>query len=125
MPAEYTLFRYLYRDGGNFKAFGSIAFDGALSAEQLVEARACFGGDGLFIAEQLGIPPLYTQLYPYSGGPIAMDHCWHEFLDIRVVAAAGGAPGTRPGGAAPEFLGRLLAVQEWQCELSPHSWLDA
>jgi hypothetical protein len=125
MAAEHTLFEYLYRDGGNFKAFGSVLFDGGLSEEQLCQARAKFAGDGLFVAEQLGLPPLYEQLYVYSGGPISTDHCWHEFRDIRPVAIADVPPDTRAFGPAAEFLACLLAVQEWRGELSPHFWLDA
>jgi hypothetical protein len=119
----WTLFEYLYRDAGNFKAFGSVAFDGALTERDLTQARARFG-DGFLIAEQLGIPALYEQLYQYSAGPTNSDHCWHEFLGIRTVVT--GIPAETPkAGSATSFLARLLAVEEWDEELSPHFRLDA
>ncbi len=40
----------------------------------------------LFIAEQVDVPPLYEQLYRWSGGPIAADHCWHQFVGLQIVS---------------------------------------
>ena len=118
----WILFEYLYRDAGNFKAFGAVAFEGVLSEKELAQIRTRFG-DGFFIAEQLGIPALYEQLYRYSGGPTGSDHCWHEFVDIRK-GATRIPPETLRAGPATGFLARLLAVDEWDEELSPHFRLD-
>jgi hypothetical protein len=124
MATNCTLFEYLYRDAGNFKAFGAVAFDGALSEEELAAVRSRFPGDGFFIAEQLGVPPLYGQLYTYSGGPTPDDHCWHEFLDIKSVGGDDLPANVSRGGNGKDFLERLIAVREWEQELSPHFCLD-
>jgi hypothetical protein len=108
-----TLFEYLYRDAGNFKAFGSVALEGALSEEELERIRGLFDGDGWFIAEQLGVPPLYQHLYQWSGGPIQSDHCWHEFLKIRVVGDSEVPPEAERSGSAQKFLEALLAIGSW------------
>ncbi len=78
-----TQFEYLYRDAGNYKAFGAVLLDGALSTEELEGVRNLFPNDGFFIAEQIGVPALYGQLYQWSDGPTQDDHCWQEFLTSR------------------------------------------
>lgn len=45
--------------------------------------RSKFEGGELFIAEQIGVPPLYQELWQYSDGPTGRDHPWHEFSAIR------------------------------------------
>lgn len=120
----WTLVDYLYRDAGNFKAFGSVALIGMLGAEEIKRARSCFDGDGLFVAEQIGVPPLYAELYKWSGGPTASDHCWHELEDITASSSVELPPDTPQCGGAVEFLDRLLSVGAWDVSLSPHFDLD-
>lgn len=114
-----TLFEYRYRDAGNFKAFGRLALYGALTQDEMRAVRSRLSGDGLFIAEQLNVPSLYEQLYQWSDGPTAADHCWHEFVDIHLVDETEGADACS-GGEAKDFVARLLAVDTWQESLSPH-----
>lgn len=118
MAEKWTLFEYLYRDAGNYKAFGSLALEGALSEQELAEVHSRFG-DGYFIAEQLGAPALYQQLYAFSGGPTRDDHCWHEFLGMKVIGESDLPLGAEKGGPAEDFWARVLAVREWREELSP------
>jgi hypothetical protein len=120
-----TLFKYLYRDAGNFKAFGCLALEGALTLAEQHILRSRFPGDGLFIAEQLGVPPLYNELYRWSGGPTLSDHCWHEFDDVKVIEDSQVPAGASRSGPAKAFLARLLAVSFWDEGLSPHFWLEA
>jgi len=115
-----TQFEYLYRDAGNYKAFGSVLLDGALSAEELEQVRALLPDEGLFIAEQIGVPSLYGQLYQWSDGPTQDDHCWHEFLTIKVVDESEGRPDAYRWGSARRFLETLAAVGAWKEEQSPH-----
>lgn len=122
---EWTLFQYLYRDAGNFKAFGCLALQGALMADQQWRLRSHFQGDGLFIAEQLDVPALYQELYLWSGGPTPSDHCWHEFCDVKIVGTSEVPAHARCGGSARKFLERLSAITSWNEELSPHFRLEA
>lgn len=115
-----TLFEYLYRDAGNFKAFGEIGFNGTLSLEEANSLRDCFSGDDLFIAEQLDIPPLYEALYQWSGGPTTSDHCWHEFVRLKEIEDAALSAGSPRGGDVRVFLERLRGIVSWNEELSPH-----
>lgn len=115
-----TLFEYRYRDGGNFQAFGTVVLKGALLPRELEKLQARFSGDGLFIAEELDIPPLYEVLYRWSNGPIVSDHCWHEFIDVRAVNKSSLPPDTVVWGDAGAFLRRVLSIVTWNEELSPH-----
>jgi hypothetical protein len=119
-----TLFEYLYRDAGNFKAYGSVAFQGALSEEGLQRVSRLLDGDGMFIAEQLGVPPLYEHLYVWSNGSTRSDHCWHEFLRIRVIEDREVPPKAKHSGSAEQFLKRLAGVKRWEEERSPHFSAD-
>lgn len=122
---EWTLFKYLYRDAGNFKAFGCLALKGALTADQQQILRLHFPGDGLFIAEQLDVPALYEELYQWSGGPTPLDHCWHEFYDVNVVEMSEVPTDAHRWGLATEFLNRVSATISWNEGLSPHFRLHA
>jgi hypothetical protein len=114
-----TLFEYQYRDAANFKAHGSVVLKGALTYDEIETVRSLLSGDGLFIAEQLNIPPLYEHLYQWSGGPTSSDHCWHEFVGIRLIDET--ESHFEPiWGEADEFVVRLLTIDEWDEEFSPH-----
>ena len=113
-----TLFNYLYRDAGNYKAWGTVSLDGEVAGERWQEALGKLEDGEFFVAEQLGVPPLYGALYELSGGPTPTDHCWHTFVDIEVVNEA--EPDALRWGDAEAFVTSLLAVDEWRGELSPH-----
>lgn len=121
----WTLFEYLYRDAGNFKAFGCLALQGGLTANQQQILRLHFPGDGLFIAEQLDVPELYEELYQWSGGATSSDHCWHEFRDVKIVGDSEVPTNARRWGSADKFLERLSSITSWSEELSPHFRLEA
>lgn len=122
---KWTLFEYRYRDAGNFKAFGCLALEGPLSVDEQQSLRSRFPGDGLFIAEQLGVPVLYKKLYEWSGGPTVSDHCWHEFGDLKVLEDVEVPADAHPWGSAKGFLRRLATITTWDEGLSPHFRLDA
>ena len=44
----WTLFKYLYRDAGNFKAFGSLALEGPLTADEQQSSALAFSGRWAF-----------------------------------------------------------------------------
>lgn len=115
-----TLFEYLYRDAGNFKSFGSVALKGAVTAADEQRLRKRLDGSEFFIAEQIGVPPLYEALYKWSDGPIETDHCWHEFIGFKVVPPAEVPPDAFLWGKAEDFVTRMESVAEWDGSLSPH-----
>jgi hypothetical protein len=76
-------FSYLYRDGGNYRKFGSVIFTnpeqiaGGVIEAALIEA---FLEDGLFIADQVRLPEVFL----FANGNLSFDdHCYHEFDAIR------------------------------------------
>lgn len=115
----WTLFEYRYRDADNFKAHGAVALEGCIDLSDWQHARKSFEDD-LFIAEQLGIPPLYEQLYQWSNGPSVADHCWHEFVALTAVEETAVDRDTPRAGTAAAFVRRVAAVREWNGALSPH-----
>lgn len=95
---------YMYRDGGNYKNYGSVVFsnDSLLSLAGL-EIEICNHLDmgEFFIADQVGIPEVFSwdpeadydpddpETYPDTFGPGGyviqdIDHCWHEFIGLSV-----------------------------------------
>ena len=113
-------FKYLYRDAGNFKAFGQVVLKGMLLPGELSILRASLPGDGFFIAEQLGVPPLYEALFRWSSGPTEADHCWHEFVEISEINERSLPVKSFVWGEAKTFLSRLCSISAWNEELSPH-----
>lgn len=115
-----TIFEYRYRDAGNFKAFGEVVLNGGLTFGEMEAVRCRLSGDGFFIAEQLGLPPLYEQLYRWSGGRTSNDHCWHEFVGISTVADEEKPAQALAWGDAKDFVARLLSTETWDESLSRH-----
>lgn len=113
-----TIFEYCYRDAGNFKAFGTILLNGTVSSGLEAQVRSTLQDGEFFIAEQIGVPPLYDQLYKWSGGPIETDHCWHEFLGFKETDEADS--GSESAGTVAEFALRFTSVVQWDGTLSPH-----
>lgn len=76
-------FKYLYRDAGNYKEYGSVIFsnpDNMLpeTAEKIL--RECFLEGCLFIADQLGIANHFLYI---RGDASSDDHCFHEFEHVE------------------------------------------
>lgn len=114
----WTSFDYMYRDAGNFKAFGSIALRGDLGHADRQEIQSRLDRGEYFIAEQIGVPPLYQELCRWSDGPTLSDHCWHEFISFREMKS-------RPSEHihavdAPTFVERFRTIAKWDGSLSPH-----
>ena len=74
-----TVFSYLYRDGSNYKQWGSVVLAGAI-ADALTErfARSLESGQ-FFIADQLQVPEVFPDSWPIY----ADDHCWHEWAGFE------------------------------------------
>jgi hypothetical protein len=114
----WTAFDYMYRDAGNFKAFGSVLLKGSVSEADQAMVESRLSGGEFFIAEQIGVPPLYAELYRWSEGPTESDHCWHEFAGFRELTE----PPTDTSAAlrATDFVARFAALNAWNEDLSPH-----
>lgn len=82
-PIQYLVFEYLYRDASNFKSFGRLWVSGELSQIEKEELLSCLDIDNTFVAEQIGIPSLYDELFKYSNGRTCGDHSWHEFSSFQ------------------------------------------
>ena len=74
---KFSVFSYLYRDASNYKAFGLLLLKGTASADDVEIWRQHFESSEFFIAEQLGIPALYAELWAFSDGATEDDHVWH------------------------------------------------
>ncbi len=73
-----------------------------------------------FVAEQVGVPPLYEELYSYSNGPTVDDHAYHEFHGLRV--ATDSEVNSLPiWGTVLELIKRFKRERgAWDCRLTPH-----
>jgi hypothetical protein len=74
-----------------------------------------------FVAEQIGLPPLYGGLLRWSGGvPTNADHVWHEYAGHRPVTSFELHAESPFIGAADQFLDRILSISSWIIWLSPN-----
>jgi hypothetical protein len=79
--SAYTVFEYLYRDGGNFKFWGTVLVKGTFSEEVQNTITSCLI-DGLwFVAQDVGLPELFEGVTKW--GPSDLDHPWHEMAELR------------------------------------------
>ncbi|MFN0157365.1 MAG: hypothetical protein ACKVRP_04750 [Bacteroidota bacterium] len=77
-------FTCLYRDAGNSKAWGEVAFSNPTNlpcSEVDTRLSKAFDMGCLFIADQIQIPEVF--LYA-NGEVITEDHCFHEFDSVKV-----------------------------------------
>jgi hypothetical protein len=80
--------------------------------------KSNFVSGEFFIADQLGSPPLYAELWELSNGPSIDDHVWHSFYALRLATEE---DITEPiFGTVENLISKIGAVKEWDPELSPH-----
>ena len=113
-----TAFEYRYRDASNYKVSSRILLSGQLSESDRALIASKLQDGEYFIAEQVGVPPLYQALYDLSDGPTDDDHAWHEFDAI--------VDEPSPGdeilwGSAAELVAKFQNVTSWNLELSEFS----
>lgn len=113
------MFEYLYRDASNYKAFGAILLSGHPTQEEIAALRACLDSGEYFVAEQVGIPAVYKELWDLSGGPTEDDHALHEFGGIRV-ASKEEINALPLFGSFSNLLATFQAVKRWDYSLSPN-----
>ncbi len=118
-PKEYCVFEYLYRDASNYKAWGEVLLSGVPLPDDIVALRACLESSEYFVAEQVGIPAVYKELWDLSGGPTSDDHALHEFVALRL--ANEDERKTLPlFGELSSLLKTFQAVTKWDYSLSPN-----
>lgn len=116
---RFLVFDYLYRDADNYKSSGSIWLGGTLTDAERSELVVCLDGGEFFIAEQVGVPPLYSALFQYDGGPNESDHEWHTFAGFRDEVVLG--EGVEVWGMASALMAAFRAAKgDWRPELSPN-----
>src|SRR5947208_14121923 len=87
-----TCVEYLYRDGSNYKQWGTVIFRGRGESWGL-RLVAALDRDEFFIAHQVRLPELF-----FADRPLyADDHCWHERGEVTATSAA-----------ADDLLGRTM-----------------
>lgn len=115
----HCVFDYLYRDAANYKVWGSLLLSGVPSQEDIEALRACMESGEYFVAEQVGIPPLYDELWALSDGPTEDDHALHEFVELR--SANPEDTETLPlFGELTKLLKTFQGVSRWDYSLSPN-----
>lgn len=115
----YCVFDYMYRDGSNYKAWGSLLLSGEPTQEDVTALKECLESGEYFVAEQVGIPPVYKELWDLSGGPTDDDHALHEFVELR--AATDEERKSMPlFGELSHLLKTFQAVTKWDYSLSPN-----
>ena len=116
---SHCIFEYMYRDAANYKAWGGLLLSGAPSQEAILALRACLESGEYFVAEQVGIPPLYEELWELSDGPTEDDHALHEFAALR--ATTEDEIKSLPlFGELASLLKTFQSVSKWNYSLSPN-----
>ncbi|HEU0189273.1 MAG TPA: hypothetical protein VFQ97_04685 [Gallionella sp.] len=79
--------------------------------------RACLESEVYFVAEQVGIPAVYKELWDLSGGRTSDDHALHEFVTLRV-ATVNERKALPLFGELSSLLKTFGAVSKWDYSLS-------
>jgi hypothetical protein len=120
MADTFSIFEYLYRDASNYKTWGKLLLSGTVSENDVTTLQRYLDSKEFFIAEQVGIPALYKELWDLSGGPTKDDHAFHAFYELR--------PATDEEIATLPLWGKLSLLlksfhqvhNQWSCTLSPN-----
>lgn len=77
-------FSYLYRDGSNYKSWGTVVFahNKRLSEGEIARRIAkCLDQHQTFVAHQIRIPPVFLWNEIAANDD---DHCFHEFASVEL-----------------------------------------
>ena len=116
---DYSVFVYQYGDADNVSKPGQLLLRGKCDSDLEDSVRAACESGEFFVAEQIGVPVLYAELYAISGGPTVDDVAFHEFLRLRL-ATPEETKSLPVRGDLDRFVSRFCAVPYWDCRLSPH-----
>jgi len=115
---KFSVFVYQYGDADNISQPGRLLLRGKFASHAESIRAACDSWE-YFVAEQVGVPTLYAELYALSNGPTIDDVAFHEFLDLRV-ATNEQEHSLIFWADLDVFVTQFCAVQHWDCTLSPH-----
>jgi hypothetical protein len=120
MTINHCVFEYMYRDGGNWKTYGSLLLIGDVNSSR-ESLLSCLDWANLFVAEQVGIPSLYrTHLESCADGPSDLDHAFHEFVELRTATEADFST-LKVSAALDDLVDRMkIAAGHWDVTLSPN-----
>ena len=116
---DYSVFVYQYGDADHVSKPGQLLLRGKCDSDLEDSLRAACESGEFFVAEQIGVPVLYAELYAISGGPTVDDVAFHEFLRLRV-ASKEEIESLSTWSDLNTFVSRFCAVKYWDCRLSPH-----
>lgn len=119
MEEGFSVFEYMYRDGGNFKTGACLLLSGHDQNAE-AEIRRCLEWDDQFVAEQIGVPSLCEEHWKSADdGPSDLDHAFHEFVGLRPAGA--GDLALPVWGTLGAMLERMQkAAGKWDVTLSPN-----
>lgn len=115
---NFNVFEYYYCDASNYKAWGSLLLLGSATNAEVEILQQQFDSECYLIAEQLCIPPLYSELWVFTNGPSEDDHVWHTFHAMRSASAQDIK--AQVFGFLEELVQKVTAVNVWDETLSPH-----
>ncbi len=119
---RFCIFEYLYRDAANWKTWGEVLLTGHFSAPADSEIRRLLDDDGIFVAEQVGIPPLQQRhLATYGETGQDLDHAFHEFVSLQPATKAKLSQ-LRVAGSLSDLVAAFRASSgSWNLALSPYA----
>lgn len=98
-------FRYLYRDGSNYKKWADVVFlnPHKLPLSVISDAiRNALWAEDLFVAHQIRVPEAFL----FAKGDISSDdHCFHEFYGVEITDQL---PSDKYGRTASEFIAEVI-----------------
>ena len=115
---NFSVFEYCYCDASNHKAWGSLLLRGVATNADVDILQHQFASGCFFIAEQLFIPSLYSELWAFTNGPSPDDHVWHTFHALRSASAQDIT--AQAFSSLESLIQKVKAVTAWDETLSPH-----
>jgi hypothetical protein len=76
-------FKYLYRDGANYKRYGEVVFANpseVFLADVFTVLQSNLIDKQWFVASHWGLPDMHFREYDWNE---SIDHDWHEFEDVE------------------------------------------
>ena len=117
---NYFVMEYLYRDANNFKAFGQILLSGNIDEDYIKQIQSSLDFGEYFVAEQVDVPVLYSQLWQYSNGPTIADHAYHELIGFHPASNEEIKSQVLWGNASTLLDNFRRSAQHWDCSQSVH-----
>lgn len=82
-----TVFLYQYHDASGHKADGVLLLFGESDGIENDLIRESCDEQAYFVAEQVGVPALFDELYAFSDGSTRDDHALHKLQGLREATA--------------------------------------